>query len=162
MAERRKKKETVEQEELMDDNLGNLAEGALEIPADEDDSESEDSNTDIEAQLKRIMEHLGFLEKKIDQLLEESKNRKSTAPSFRGGEFSQNRPYHQGHRPPYQKHFGHGGGHDRHSGGSGGYGMHRRPHHGGGHGRPHHGPSRHHGSGMGGSHHFSQPTNFNQ
>ena len=46
---------------------------------------SNDGPQDVSSQLKRIMDQLGFLEKKIDTLLEQSQNRGNGRPSFGGG-----------------------------------------------------------------------------
>ena len=59
------------------------------------------NDADLSAQLKRISEHLGFLEKKLDTLIEQSQKRKP----LNGGEYG-NRgysqgPYRQGNRPSY-------------------------------------------------------------
>ncbi len=53
--------------------------------------ESSFEDMDSQAQLKRISEQLGFLEKKIDTLSEELRNRGGSRPSFGGG-FSQGGP----------------------------------------------------------------------
>ena len=55
---------------------------------------SELSNTDVSAQLKKIEDHLGFLEKKLDTLLEQSQNR---SKPFNAG-FGGDRP-NRGYRP---------------------------------------------------------------
>ncbi len=48
--------------------------------------ESSFEDMDSQGQLKRIMEQLGFLEKKIDSVLEELRNRGGSRPSFGGGQ----------------------------------------------------------------------------
>lgn|GEM_PF-4921913 len=75
----------------------------------EDQLESAVESGDVESQLKRITEHLQFLEKKIDQLLENSKN--------------QHRPFNTGPKPYRQPlHYAprQGQGYD-YRGGSGSY-----------------------------------------
>ena len=65
---------------------------------------------DAQGQLKRIMEQLGFLEKKVDTVLEELRNRGGARPSFGGGPrpfnrdrgpFRSNRPRPEGGNPRY-------------------------------------------------------------
>jgi hypothetical protein len=82
-------------------------------------------------QIKRISEHLVFLEKKLDTLLEQSKNQKPFQGGFVKNQFQsprqQHRPYERG---GYHPKFG-GGGHNRerfHGSGGGNYGP--RPQHG--------------------------------
>ncbi len=48
--------------------------------------ESSFEDMDSQGQLKRIMEQLGFLEKKVDTVLEELRNRGASRPSFGGGQ----------------------------------------------------------------------------
>ena len=56
---------------------------------------------DAQGQLKRIMEQLGFLEKKVDTVLEELRNRGGARPSFGGGPrpFNRDRGPFRGNRP---------------------------------------------------------------
>ena len=69
-------------------------------------------DSQIPVQLKKIMEHLKFLEKKLDTLLEQSKQRSDSRPSFGNRNFSgqrsgfrpnssgyQGNRYEGGHRP---------------------------------------------------------------
>lgn len=62
---------------------------------------------DLASQIKKIAEHLVFLEKKLDQLLEQSKQK----PSF--NRFGPRVPYRAGQRNYPPRHTGHraGGGH---------------------------------------------------
>ncbi len=84
---------------------------------------NEIDNTDVAAQLKRIADHLGFLEKKLDTLLEQSQNRRPFNTGFGGDRpnrgYRPNRPgypsrhsshdpagRYQGHRGPRTEHNG--------------------------------------------------------
>lgn len=72
-----------------------------EIDEDEDDVQGEEVlDGSIAAQLKKIQEHLNFLEKKLDTLIDNSQRQPSERPSFR-----ESRP--GGFRP---REFGGGGG----------------------------------------------------
>ena len=102
------------------------------------------NEADVSAQLKKIMDHLGFLEKKIDTLLEKSQDRK---PYSSGGYPTGNRSYggggnyrpggnREGNRESYgQRPYGSGRGDQRPGGGH--YGPRQ-----GGHKYPSHRPRR--------------------
>ena len=69
---------------------------------------TEENNTDVAAQLKRIADHLGFLEKKLDTLLEQSQNRKPFNQGFGGDR--PNRGYRPNRGPGYpSRHAGQSG-----------------------------------------------------
>lgn len=103
----------------------------------------------VSGQLKKIIEHLAFLEKKLDTLLEQSGQRRSSPPRFGNRGFGRpSRDYRSGHSGPmghsdhsnHSRPMGYSGHSDRPSGGyhskfSGGGASH-------GHSRPSHGPRR--------------------
>ena len=74
-------------------------------------------DSQLPLQLKRIMDHLGFLEKKIDMLLDQSKQRQGFRPPFgnrnfsgsrgnyspQGNRYGGHRP--EGHRPARPSHY---------------------------------------------------------
>ena len=62
----------------------------------------------VPVQLKKIMDHLGFLEKKIDTLLEQSRGRSDSRPSFGNRNFSNHRGG-GGYRPNNSHRGGFGG-----------------------------------------------------
>ena len=74
-------------------------------------------NLDLPAQLKKIADHLVFLEKKLDTLLEKSGNRKPYSGGYGNSSFSGNRDprdnyrtnRYQGRRPQRQGHSSGGG-----------------------------------------------------
>ena len=55
-------------------------------------------DSQLPLQLKKIIDQLGFLEKKIDTLLDQSKSRPGFRPSFGSGNFSGPRSGFYGHR----------------------------------------------------------------
>ena len=61
-------------------------------------------NSQVPVQLKKIMDHLGFLEKKLDMLLEQSRHRGDSRPGFRNRNFSGGRGGHS--RPNNREGFG--------------------------------------------------------
>ena len=65
-------------------------------------------DSQLPLQLKKIMDHLGFLEKKIDTLLEQSRQRQGSRPPFGNRNFSGSR---ENYRPNNREGFGprHGG-----------------------------------------------------
>ena len=67
------------------------------------DSDSFDESQ-VPVQLKKIMDHLGFLEKKLDTLLEQSRGRGDSRPGFGNRNFSNHRP--GGYRPNNRPGFG--------------------------------------------------------
>ena len=76
---------------------------------DKNNSEHMDSGnfdeSQIPVQLKKIIDHLGFLEKKLDTLLEQSRHRSDSRPGFGGNRnFSGARP--GGYRPGNREGFG--------------------------------------------------------
>lgn len=91
-----------------------------------------DEDLSVSGQLKKIIEHLGFLEKKLDSLLEQSGQRRMGQGRFGNQGFGRHgRSYHGGHAGSSDRpgHSGRPGGfHSKFSGHS--------------HGRPSHGPRR--------------------
>lgn len=62
-------------------------------------------DSQVHVQLKKIMDHLGFLEKKLDTLLDQSRGRDNSRPGFGNRNFSSNRS--GSYRPNNREGFGH-------------------------------------------------------
>lgn len=89
---------------------------------------TEENHIDLSAQLKRIADHLGFLEKKLDTLLEQSQNRRpfNSGTGFSGG--YQNRGYRPNRGNAYSsRHAGQQGPSGRYQGQGNRYASHQAP-----------------------------------